>query len=41
MFPGEFCSFIKYARSLKFEEAPDYSYLRQLFKDLFFRTGYR
>lgn len=39
--PVEFCSFLKYARSLKFDETPDYSYLRSLFKGLSFKAGYR
>jgi hypothetical protein len=25
---------------LKFEDRPDYAYLRKLFKDLFYRNGY-
>ena len=25
---------------MKFDEKPDIAYLRKLFKDLFFRTGY-
>jgi casein kinase I family protein HRR25 len=39
--PAEFCTFLKYARHLRFDEQPDYAHLRQLFKDLFFRSGYR
>jgi hypothetical protein len=28
-----------YCRDLKFEEKPDYTYLRRIFKDLFNRNG--
>ena len=31
---------MKYCRSLKFEEKPDYNYLRRMFKDLFTSLGY-
>ncbi len=33
----EFNTYLKYCRSLKFEERPDYVWIRRLFKDLFFR----
>lgn len=33
--PAEFIQFMKYCRELKFEEKPDYTYLRRMFKDLF------
>ncbi|CAG9330366.1 unnamed protein product [Blepharisma stoltei] len=39
-FPNEFMTYINYCRELKFEEKPDYGYLRRLFKDLFVREGY-
>ncbi|GIX61757.1 casein kinase I [Babesia caballi] len=39
--PFEFVTFINYARSLRFEDRPDYSYLRRILKDLFFRQGYQ
>jgi hypothetical protein len=29
-----------YCRELKFEEKPDYNYLRKVFKELFSRMGY-
>lgn len=38
-FPFEFISYLNYCRSLRFEDRPDYAYLRRLFKDLFFREG--
>ena len=31
---------MKYCRDLKFDDRPDYSYLRRLFKDLFYSLGY-
>jgi len=34
------CPPLNYCRSLKFADKPDYSYLRKMFKDLFFREGY-
>jgi len=38
-FPSEFATYITYCRSLRFEDRPDYGYLRRLLKDLFFREG--
>lgn len=38
--PEEFIQFMKYCRELKFEEKPDYTYLRRMFKDLFNSMGY-
>lgn len=35
----EFAAYINYCRSLKFVERPDYTYLRQLIKDLLTREG--
>nr|XP_006821010.1 PREDICTED: casein kinase I isoform alpha-like [Saccoglossus kowalevskii] len=34
-FPAEFAMYLNYCRGLKFEESPDYMYLRQLFRILF------
>ncbi|KAM3874168.1 casein kinase I-like [Diretmus argenteus] len=34
-FPAEFAIYMYYCRALRFEEAPDYMYLRQLFRTLF------
>ncbi|KAJ3105986.1 serine/threonine protein kinase [Phlyctochytrium planicorne] len=39
-FPNEFAVYINYTRSLRFDDKPDYSYLRKLFRDLFIREGY-
>lgn len=33
-FPEEFASFINYTRELKFDDRPDYGYLRRLFKQI-------
>lgn len=40
-YPTEFTSYFHYCRSLRFEDKPDYSYLRRLFRDLFIREGYQ
>ncbi|KAF2294932.1 hypothetical protein GH714_027129 [Hevea brasiliensis] len=40
-YPSEFVSFFHYCRSLRFEDKPDYSYLKRLFRDLFIREGYQ
>jgi casein kinase 1 len=40
-FPPEFCTYMNYCRNLKFEERPDYAYLKRMFKDLFFRENYQ
>jgi len=34
----EFAIYLNYCRSLRFEDRPDYNYLKRLFKDLFWRT---
>ena len=42
-FPAEFSMYLNYCRGLRFDEAPDYMYLRQLFRyALFFhyKQGY-
>ncbi|GAW06554.1 ck1 ck1 ck1-d protein kinase [Lentinula edodes] len=40
-FPNEFGIFLNYTRALRFDDKPDYSYLRKLFRDLFVREGYQ
>ncbi|XP_010481777.1 PREDICTED: casein kinase 1-like protein 7 isoform X1 [Camelina sativa] len=39
--PSEFVSYFQYCRSLRFDDKPDYSYLKRLFRDLFIREGYQ
>ncbi|XP_076804315.1 casein kinase I-like isoform X2 [Clavelina lepadiformis] len=38
--PSEFATYLNYCRSLRFDDKPDYSYLRQLFRNLFHRQGF-
>ncbi|KGN61593.1 casein kinase 1-like protein 10 isoform X1 [Cucumis sativus] len=40
-YPTEFTSYFHYCRALRFEDKPDYSYLKRLFRDLFIREGYQ
>eukprot|EP00026_Physarum_polycephalum_P005316 Phypoly_transcript_05348.p1 GENE.Phypoly_transcript_05348~~Phypoly_transcript_05348.p1 ORF type:complete len:493 (+),score=73.41 Phypoly_transcript_05348:124-1602(+) len=40
-FAGEFATFLNYSRSLRFDDKPDYAYLRKLLRDLFIREGYK
>jgi len=40
-FPTEFATYLNYTRSLRFEDTPDYNYLRKLFRDVFTREGYK
>ena len=39
-FPAEFATYLSYCRTLRFDEKPDYSYLRQLLRNLFHRQGF-
>ncbi|EGR26929.1 hypothetical protein IMG5_204310 [Ichthyophthirius multifiliis] len=39
-FPQEFGTYLSYTKNLRFDEKPDYEYLRKLFKDLFKNLGY-
>jgi len=39
-FPTEFGTYLAYCRNLRFDEKPDYAYLRKSLKDLFRRLGY-
>lgn len=37
---AEFSNYLNYCRSLRFDDKPDYGYLRRLFRDLFYREGF-
>jgi serine/threonine protein kinase len=37
----EFRSYFEYCRSLRFEDRPDYAYLKRVFKELFYRKGFQ
>ena len=37
---GEFATYLNFCRSLRFEDKPDYPYLRELFRGLFHKLGY-
>ena len=38
--PIEFSTYLNYCRTLRFEERPDYKFLRRLFRELFDRVGF-
>eukprot|EP00002_Diphylleia_rotans_P021173 TRINITY_DN4122_c0_g1_i7.p1 TRINITY_DN4122_c0_g1~~TRINITY_DN4122_c0_g1_i7.p1 ORF type:complete len:394 (-),score=91.32 TRINITY_DN4122_c0_g1_i7:217-1398(-) len=40
-FPVEFALYLEYCKGLKFEEKPDYGYVRKLLRDAFLREGYQ
>ncbi|PWA97787.1 Protein kinase, ATP binding site-containing protein [Artemisia annua] len=40
-YPTEFASYFHYCRSLRFEDRPDYAYLKRIFRDLFIREGFQ
>ena len=40
-FPPEFVTYFQVCRTLRFEDKPDYSYMRKLFRDLFIKEGYQ
>ena len=40
-FPAEIATYMNYCKNLRFEERPDYSYLKRMLKDLFFREDYQ
>ncbi|KAH9104438.1 hypothetical protein LEN26_015042 [Aphanomyces euteiches] len=40
-YPVEFRAYFEYCRALRFDDKPDYAYLKRLFKELFFRKGYQ
>ena len=39
-FSAEFATYLNFCRSLRFDDKPDYSYLRQLYRNLFHRQGF-
>jgi len=39
-YPTEFTTYLIHCRALRFDDKPDYSKLRRLFRNLFFRQGY-
>lgn len=39
-FPEELITYMTYCRNLRFDEKPDYSYLKNMFKDLFVKSGF-
>ena len=39
--PNEFAIYLKYVRSLGFDDQPSYRYLRKIFRDLFAREGFQ
>jgi len=40
-FPKEFITYLEYCKNLGFEEDPNYSYMRKLFKDLYISKGFK
>eukprot|EP00698_Gefionella_okellyi_P020282 TRINITY_DN634_c0_g1_i3.p1 TRINITY_DN634_c0_g1~~TRINITY_DN634_c0_g1_i3.p1 ORF type:complete len:308 (-),score=48.13 TRINITY_DN634_c0_g1_i3:131-1054(-) len=40
-FPSEFAQYLNYTRSLRFDDKPDYTFLRKMFRDLFIREGFQ
>ncbi|WZZ21426.1 hypothetical protein YC2023_122813 [Brassica napus] len=40
-YPSEFASYFHYCRSLRFDDKPDYGYLKRIFRDLFIREGFQ
>eukprot|EP00850_Spirogloea_muscicola_P024005 SM000421S16084 [mRNA] locus=s421:3141:6475:+ [translate_table: standard] len=40
-YPSEFATYFHYCRSLRFDDKPDYSYLKRLFRDLFIRESFQ
>ena len=39
-YPAEFSTYLSYCRSLRFEEKPNYAYLQDLLKQLFYRERF-
>ncbi|KAJ6822981.1 casein kinase 1-like protein 2 isoform X1 [Iris pallida] len=40
-YPSDFASYFHYCRSLRFDDKPDYAYLKRIFRDLFIREGFQ
>ena len=40
-YPPEFATYLQYCRSLRFDDKPDYAYLRRIMRELFYRKGYQ
>ncbi|KAJ2723257.1 serine/threonine protein kinase [Coemansia sp. Benny D115] len=40
-FPTEFAVYLNYARALRFDDKPDYTYLKRLFRELFVRSDFK
>ncbi|KAJ1955798.1 serine/threonine protein kinase [Dispira parvispora] len=40
-FPTEFAIYLNYTRALRFDDKPDYGYLKRLFRELFVREGFK
>ena len=40
IFLVEFSTYLNYCRSLRFEDKPDYLYLRKMFKEIFYKENY-
>ncbi|XP_058213639.1 casein kinase 1-like protein 1 isoform X1 [Rhododendron vialii] len=40
-YPTEFASYFNYCRRLRFDDTPDYAYLKRLFRDLLNREGFQ
>ncbi|KAL0729173.1 hypothetical protein Bca4012_025266 [Brassica carinata] len=40
-YPSELASYFHYCRSLRFDDKPDYNYLKRIFRDLFIREGFQ
>ena len=39
--PAEFTTYLNLARNIGFDEKPDYTYMRKIFRDLFVREGFQ
>ncbi|XP_042469167.1 casein kinase 1-like protein 1 [Zingiber officinale] len=40
-YPSEFASYFHYCRSLRFDDKPDYAYLKRILRELFIREGFQ